>query len=482
MTQTLYWHDYETWGVNPAIDRPAQFAGLRTDEALNIIGDPLVIYCRPPDDILPNPEACLVTGIAPQHAEAEGLCEAEFMRAVLAELGTAGTCGVGYNTLRFDDEVTRFGAYRNFFDPYEREWKNGCSRWDIIDLVRACYALRPEGIEWPMVEGVPSFRLELLTQANGIGHESAHDALSDVHATIQMARLVLEKQPALYHHVFTSRGKKAVANLLDWQSRKPLLHVSSMFGAARGCASLVLPLAMHPTNKNAVIVVDLTVAPDWFSEPAEAIAERVFTRSEDLPEGVERIPLKLVHLNKCPILLPPNALTEKNAKRLNIDLQACEHHWRTYLKHDVTTLVQTAMSEQVFEPRMDPEQQLYEGFIPNGDRTLMQSLRAATPEKLEAKQFLFEDERLTAMVLRYKARNYPQTLTPEEARQWRVFCQARLREGEPGILSVSELKARIEQLDQTETLNKPKKIVLQQLYRWADELGKRYEIGKKCQW
>jgi len=44
MTTTLYWHDYETFGSDPRRDRPAQFAGLRTDEELNEIGEPLVLY------------------------------------------------------------------------------------------------------------------------------------------------------------------------------------------------------------------------------------------------------------------------------------------------------------------------------------------------------------------------------------------------------------------------------------------------------
>src|SRR5690554_3991737 len=181
---TFYWHDYETFGVDPARDRPVQFAGLRTDAQLNPIGEPLVIYARPADDYLPHPKACLVTGITPQEALAKGLPEREFIRLIHEELAQPGTCGVGYNSLRFDDEVTRYTLYRNFYDPYAREWQNGNSRWDIIDMLRAAYALRPEGIVWPQREdGLVSFKLEELTAANGISHEAAHGALSDVHAT-----------------------------------------------------------------------------------------------------------------------------------------------------------------------------------------------------------------------------------------------------------------------------------------------------------
>jgi len=204
---TFYWHDYETFGVRPAKDRPSQFAGIRTDDDLNIIGEPLVVFCKPIPDVLPAPMACILTGITPQHALENGICESEFIARIHNEMSLKDTCSVGYNSLRFDDEITRYTLYRNFFDPYAREWQNGCSRWDIIDLVRMTYALRPEGIEWPLNEkGYPSFRLELLTQANRILHEDAHDALSDVHATIGLAKLIKQKQPKLFEWLLKTRS------------------------------------------------------------------------------------------------------------------------------------------------------------------------------------------------------------------------------------------------------------------------------------
>ena len=136
MTSSIFWYDYETTGINPRCDRPLQVAGIRTDEALNEVGEALNIYCRPSDDILPHPAACLVTGIDPQRLQQSGLDEGEFMTRVHAALSAPGTCGAGYNSLRFDDEVTRYSLYRNFFDPYAREWQGGNSRWDLIDLVR----------------------------------------------------------------------------------------------------------------------------------------------------------------------------------------------------------------------------------------------------------------------------------------------------------------------------------------------------------
>ena len=179
-SETLLWHDYETFGADPARDRPAQFAAQRTDLDLNPIGDPLCLYARPPRDYLPQPDACLITGITPQLADEKGEVEAAFIASIEAELLRPGTCASGYNSLRFDDNVTRFTLYRNLRDPYAREYGEGRSRWDLIDPMRTAYALRPDGIAWPLREdGLPSFRLEDLSRANGIEHGDAHDALGD---------------------------------------------------------------------------------------------------------------------------------------------------------------------------------------------------------------------------------------------------------------------------------------------------------------
>jgi len=174
---SFYWHDYETFGVDPCRDRPAQFAGQRTNRDLEPIGEPLVVYCKPARDVLPSPMSCLITGITPQRAERDGLIEAEFAARLHEELAEPGTCAAGFNSIRFDDEFTRNLLYRNFYDPYAREWENGNSRWDIIDLARMCYALRPAGVEWPRhADGAASFRLEDLSGPGGRPLQPGQDA------------------------------------------------------------------------------------------------------------------------------------------------------------------------------------------------------------------------------------------------------------------------------------------------------------------
>lgn len=471
--KTLYWHDYETWGEVPAKDRPSQFAGIRTDEDLNVIGAPLVTYCKPTNDVLPKPEACLVTGISPQKALAEGLSEPEFIAAIHAELSQPGTCGVGYNTLRFDDEVTRYCLYRNFFDPYEREWRNGNSRWDIIDMVRLTRALRPEGIEWPNHEdGRPSFKLEHLTVANGIGHEAAHDALSDVHATIAVAKLIKDKQPALYDHIYQLRSKKKVTELIDLMNRKPLLHISSMFPSENGCAAIVAPLAMHPVNKNAVIVCNLSVDPTpLINLSAEEIAEKLYTRTEDLAEGEVRLPLKLVHLNKCPVLTTVKLLDDEAAQRLSIDKALCEKHWQMVSQTDLKKKLQQVYQASNFKPSPDPEQQLYDGFLNDADKRTSERVRRASAEQFTDQNFAFEDPRLAAIFFRYRARYFPQTLSDNERQEWEEWRREWLTNPEAGAgITLSELTQRLVSIREQQSLTESQQQVLVDLEAYAAEL------------
>ena len=480
MSETFYWHDYETFGADPSRDRPVQFAGLRTDAQLNPVGEPLVIFCQPANDFLPHPQACLVTGISPQQALEEGMPEVEFIRRIHEELSLAGTCGVGYNSLRFDDEITRHTLYRNFYDAYAREWKNGNSRWDIIDMVRATYALRPEGIEWPLREdGLPSFRLEDLTRANGISHESAHDALSDVHATIALAKLIRERQPRLYDYVLNNRDKRSAQAHLDIAAMKPVLHVSGMFGARRHNIALIIPLAMHPTNRNEVICYDLSVDPQpLFDHPVDRLQTLLYTRNEDLSEGEARPGLKTVHINRCPILVTAKMADPETAQRLGISGDECRAHlaalreFRASQGQAFTDKLQAIYSGRSFEEVTDPDRMLYGGeFFGDTDKRLMDQVRSSTVEQLAETTFPFEDSRLPEMLLRYRARNYPQSLTPEESAQWEEYRFARLTEPDGGAsISMEDYQQLIETLVASGELSLEQCELMQKLLEYSDSL------------
>lgn len=289
MAASIFWYDFETTGIQAHSDRPMQVAGIRTNEALEEIGEPLNIYCRLADDILPHPMASLITGIGPEVLEQQGLFEAEFIDRLQQEMMQPQTCTAGFNNLRFDDEMTRATLYRNFYDPYAREWQGGNSRWDLIDVLRCTWALRPEGIHWPEQEGRVSFKLENFTAANHIDHGQAHDALADVRATIAVARLLRERQPKLFNYLYALRRKDAVQERI--RLLQPILHVSGMFAVERHCLAPVLPLAWHPTNRNALIVCDLhaDITP-LLTLDAQALKERLYTCHDELAEVNQRCP------------------------------------------------------------------------------------------------------------------------------------------------------------------------------------------------
>ncbi|AZD50310.1 exodeoxyribonuclease I [Pseudomonas chlororaphis] len=425
---SIFWYDYETTGINPRCDRPLQVAGIRTDFELNEIGEPVNLYCQPSDDILPHPAACMITGITPGRLAEQGVSEADFMTRVHAQLAAPGTCGAGYNTLRFDDEMTRYSLYRNFFDPYAREWQGGNSRWDLIDVVRTAYALRPEGIVWPRdEEGRVTLKLERLTAANGIDHGHAHEALSDVRATIALAKLIRDKQPKLYEWLFQLRSKQKVMDQI--RLLQPLVHISGRFSAARSYVGVVLPLAWHPRNRNALIVCDLHLDPQGLLDlDAETLRQRLYTRREDLADGELPVPLKLIHINRCPVVAPLNVLRGEDQQRLQLDM--AEYKARALRLSDAQEVWRDKLAaiyaSEDFAPSLDPEQQLYDGFIGDRDRRLCEQVRNAEPVHLGQEQWPFDDERLPELLFRYRARNFPDTLNGEEQERWKTFCQQRL--------------------------------------------------------
>lgn len=476
MESSIFWYDYETTGISPRCDRPLQVAGIRTNEALEEIGEPLNLFCRPSDDILPHPAACLVTGITPQVLEREGLCEAEFMHRLHQELAQPGTCGAGYNNLRFDDEMTRYSLYRNFFDPYAREWQGGNSRWDLIDLVRTAYALRPEGLQWPQDEGRVSLKLERLTAANGLEHLHAHDALSDVRATIALARLIRDAQPRLYDYLFRLRRKHAVLDQIELF--KPLVHVSGRFSAQRHFMAVVLPVAWHPSNRNALIVCDLHADPSpLWDESGETLRRRLYTRREELAENELPTPLKLVHVNRCPVLAPLSVLRDIDVQRLQLDLPLYQRRAQMLCERREQWQGKFAAiyAQEGYEPCEDPEQQLYDGFLGERDRRLCEQVRLATAEECADRQWMFDDIRLGELLFRYRARNFPQSLSEQERLHWHDFCRHRLLQPEFGAPNtLAQFEQTLGQLLEQAT---PEQAVVLQCWReHAAQLQSRYGL------
>ncbi|MDD1794728.1 exodeoxyribonuclease I [Enterovibrio makurazakiensis] len=465
---TFFFFDYETFGISPALDRPCQFAGVRTDKDFNIIGEPLVIYCQPPNDYLPQPEACLITGITPQTAVSRGLPEPEFIAKIHEQFSQPGTCSVGYNNIRFDDEVSRYTLYRNFFDPYGWSWQNGNSRWDLLDAMRAAYALRPDGIEWPEnQEGFTSFKLEHLSVANGIEHANAHDAMADVIATIEMAKKFKQAQPRLFDYLYTHRNKNKLTALIDIVAMKPLVHVSGMFGTERGNTSWVVPVAWHPDNKNAVIAVDLALDPTpLFDLDADALRERLYTKRADLAHDELPAPIKLIHINKCPVLAEAKTLRPEDAERLGIDRQFCLENLKKLQAHPEVRekLVALYAEKPEYATSNNVDAELYNGFFSPSDRSTMDIIRQTKPENLAALDIKVSDQRIKPLLFRYRARNFSWTLTDSEQKNWHLHRRDYFETHLP------EYMTRLEDLVEEHQSDEKKLSILKSVYHYVESL------------
>lgn len=475
-SHTFLWHDYETFGANVRRDRPAQFAAIRTDAELNEIGEPIMLYCKPANDFLPDPQACLITGITPQLCLEKGLPEHQFAAFIAQALARPGTIGVGYNSIRFDDEITRFMFWRNLIDPYAREWQNECGRWDLLDVARTAYALRPQGIVWPTnADGGASFKLGDIAAANGLLHETAHEALSDVRATIAVARLIRNTQPRLFDFCFDLHKKDRVIAELGLPTTaahaKPFLHISGMFATERGCLALMWPLAVHPNNKNELIAWDLAHDPrPLASMNADEIRLRLFSKSDALPDGVTRLPVKTIHLNKSPMVIGNyKTLTPEMAQRwgLHLDVQLQNAALAQALP-DMSGIWPEAF-KLTREGVVDVDEDIYGGFVGTADRRRLNQLREFSAQNLASARHAFDDPRLAELVFRYRARNFPASLSAEEVERWEAHRAARLFDGEGGARTVQALSVQIDEL--IDSADERSEAVLGALYDYAEMIA-----------
>ena len=475
MPASFLFYDLETFGADPRTSRIAQFAAIRTDVDLNPIDEPISIFVKPADDLLPSPVATLITGITPQHAQREGMTEAAAFALIFEEMSRPETCTLGYNSLRFDDEFVRHGLFRNFFDAYEREWRGGNSRWDLLDVLRFAHALRPEGLVWPKREdGATSFRLEHLAEANHVREGDAHEALSDVRALIGLARKLKTAQPKLWDYALRLRDKRHAASLLDTVAMTPVLNVSQRFPASRLCAAPVIPLARHPHIDNRVIVFDLTQDPQALLDlDTEAIAARLYTRTADLAEGEERVALKEVHLNRSPALSAWEHLRIEDFERLGIDpVQAEANAARIRAAGPaLVEKVRRVFSREREHREVDVDASLYDSFIGDGDKRLFPGVRSTAPEALGAATFGFRDPRLPELLFRYRARNWPGTLSTSERARWNDYRRKRLRvDGQPVEYGFARFDAELAELRVVHAGDAGRLALLAQLEEWRRKI------------
>ena len=419
MSESFFFYDLETSGLKAREDRIMQFAGQRTTLDLEPLGEPVNILVKITEDALPSPQAINVTGITPQQTIADGISEAEFCKYVTEEVFTPGTCALGFNTVRFDDEFMRAILWRNFYDPYEWEWKDGRSRWDILDVVRMTRALRPDGINWPKKDGKPTNRLELLTAENGLSHEHAHDALSDVYATIAVAKMIKKEQPDLFDFLFKIRGKKEVAKYVNLENPKPFVYTSGRYANEFEKTTVAFPIA--PSRNGNVLVYDLRYNP------------------EDILSSESFYPIiKELCYNKCPAVAPLSVLEKYNGwQKIGLSKELIDKNLETLYQHPDFIERMRALDEErpEFPEAPEPEGAIYDGFLNERDRIKVEAVRNADKDQLADFHPEFDDKRLPELLLHYKGRNFPESLSESEVAEWESYRHARLERLLPRFLA-----------------------------------------------
>ena len=465
MVQTFFFYDLETSGLNSRQDRIMQFAGQRTDMNLEPIGEPYNLLVTLNDDTLPSPDALMVTGITPQKTVEEGYSEAQFARMLSEEIFTPDTIAVGFNNIRFDDEFIRHLLWRNFHDPYEWSWKDGRSRWDLLDVVRLTRALRPEGINWPLdAKDEPTNRLELITKANDIIHENAHDALADVTALIAVTKLIKQKQPQLYDYLLKMRDKKVVQQLVNMDDKKPFVYASGRYDKEFAKTTVAFPLT---TSRNGgVVVYDLRYDPTPFVElSTEELSKKIFASWEERQaEDFVKLPVKELQYNRCPAVAPLGVLEQGDGwQKISLDLKTVQKHQNILLNHpDFAEKLRIIFENKpAFKKLPDPEAQLYDGFLNDRDRLQVEAVRNADERELADFHPEFQDERLASLLLHYKARSFPKSLTEDEMSRWEQWRRQRLSAQIPQFMADLQRLSSDPQADQ---------FILQELQLWLESV------------
>ncbi len=434
---------------------------------LTPIGEPYNMLVALSDDTLPNPDALMVTGITPQKTVDEGYSEVQFARILNDEIFTPDTIVVGFNNIRFDDEFIRHLLWRNFYDPYEWCWKDGRSRWDMLDVVRMTRALRPEGISWPLDDaGEPTNRLELITRENGIAHKNAHDAMSDVDALIDVTKLIRDKQPQLFEYLLKMRDKKEVVKLVNVDDKKPFVYSSGRYDKEFAKTTAAFPLSAG-RNGN-VVVYDLRYDPTPFIDLSESeLAHKVYASwQERQAEDFVKLPAKELQPNRCPAVAPLGVLAHGGGwAKISLDAETIAKHQKILLAHpEFAEKLRTIFENKPeFTRSPDPEAQLYDGFLNDRDRLRAEAVRNASERELDDFHPNFADERLPGLLLHYKARNFPKTLSGDEREMWQTWRAARIQTQLPKYMAALQRFA-------ASALDPGKEFIVQELQLWAESI------------
>lgn len=469
--RTFFFYDLETSGFSARYDRIMQFAGQRTNDELKPIGQPVNLLVKLTDDILPSPGAVLTTHITPQMTVADGISEADFCRYFLEQVATPDTTILGYNSTRFDDEFIRHTLWRNFHDPYQWAWAEGRDRWDLLDVTRLVRALRPEGINWPTKrvaetdQLITTVNLVDMAKCNGFENDNAHDALADVKALISLARLLRQSQPTMWRYLLDHHDKRSILNIITPSQPKPFVYASGRYSSSYQKTTVATVIAEGRTP-NSYLVWDLRYDPVDFTSLSEAeilsnlAADRATRRQDDFVP----VPIKELSINKCPAVAPLGVLDAASETRISLSRAEVMRHYRQLNSQAglVKRLAKAWCKRPAFPPASDVEGKLYDSFTPKSDQTKIRLVAAADSTGLADLHPNFTDERLDELLFRYKARQYPTSLSESEEERWRKFRRAKLEQELPAYLSELSKLASSPAADQ---------FILEELQLWAESIA-----------
>ena len=469
--RTFFFYDLETSGFSARYDRIMQFAGQRTNDELELIGQPVNLLVKLTDDILPSPGAVLTTHITPQMTVADGISEADFCRYFLEQVATPDTTILGYNSTRFDDEFIRHTLWRNFHDPYQWAWVEGRDRWDLLDVTRLVRALRPEGINWPTKrvaetdQLITTVNLVDMAKCNGFENDNAHDALADVKALISLARLLRQSQPTMWRYLLDHHDKRSILNIITPSQPKPFVYASGRYSSSYQKTTVATVIAEGRTP-NSYLVWDLRYDPVDFTSLSEAeilgnlTADRATRRQDDFVP----IPIKELSINKCPAVAPLVVLDSASEVRISLSqAEAMKHYHQLNSQAGlIKRLTRAWCKRPAFPPASDVEGKLYDSFTPKSDQAKIRLVAAADSAGLADLHPNFTDERLDELLFRYKARQYPASLSESEEERWRKFRRAKLERELPAYLSELSKLASSPAADQ---------FILEELQLWAESIA-----------
>ncbi len=469
--RTFFFYDLETSGFSARYDRIMQFAGQRTNDELEPIGQPVNLLVKLTDDILPSPGAVLTTHITPQMTVADGISEADFCRYFLEQVATPDTTILGYNSTRFDDEFIRHTLWRNFHDPYQWAWAEGRDRWDLLDVTRLVRALRPEGINWPTKrvaetdQLITTVNLVDMAKCNGFENDNAHDALADVKALISLARLLRQSQPTMWRYLLDHHDKHSILNIITPGQPKPFVYASGRYSSSYQKTTVATVIAEGRTP-NSYLVWDLRYDPVDFTSLSEAeiLSNLTADRATRRQDNFVPVPIKELSINKCPAVAPLGVLDSASEVRISLSRAEVMKHYHQLNSQAglIKRLTKVWRKRPAFPPAGDVEGKLYDSFTPKSDQTKIRLVAAADSTSLADLHPNFTDERLDELLFRYKARQYPASLSESEEERWRKFRRAKLERELPAYLSELSKLANSSAADQ---------FILEELQLWAESIA-----------